>query len=51
MAKRRASNYTKRCRIPAFLDCESSLSTNEMLGLLLLILEKVTLIFGEVWVL
>jgi hypothetical protein len=37
--------------IPAFLDCESRLSTtNEMFGLVQVILEKVTLIFGEVWV-
>jgi hypothetical protein len=36
--------------IPAFLDCESRLSTNEMFDLLLVFLEKVTLIFQEVWV-
>jgi hypothetical protein len=50
MAKRRSSNNTKGCRIPAFLDCESRLSINEMFGLLLVILEKVALIFREVWV-
>jgi hypothetical protein len=50
MAKRRSSNNKKGCRIPAFLDCEIRLSTNEMFDLLLVILEKVTLIFGEVWV-
>jgi hypothetical protein len=32
------------------LDCEIRLSTNEMFDVLLVILEKVTLIFGEVWV-
>jgi hypothetical protein len=50
MAKRRSSNNTKGCMIPAFLDFESRLSTNEMFDLLLVFLEKATLIFGEVWV-
>jgi hypothetical protein len=46
----RSSNNTKGCMISAFLDCESKLSTNEMFGLNLVILEKVTLIFREVWI-